>query len=354
MSAPRRSPEHGSLRCLGPQGNITELHPEELFDKRAQNQLSRDEERVLEEHLERCAACRAEREAREHFQQALTVDHGALELALGGALGRIAEERARAPESASPPAPSKPPVRRPTGSHRKRGGAVLAGVLLIAGAAAALGSVGDWRQAESDVEPAGLIVTASTTKTPLPKRKRAEPSVLGTALGTGGLAVATPESPAVPALIAAGQSSGAGPKRAASSLPVRPVPVGAPSAGALFRKANAARSQGRLERAEALYGELIQRYPQARESEAARALLAQLAMDHGSPQQALSAYDAYMRHGDEPPALREEALVGRARALQAMSDAQRERQAWLELLRRFPKSAAAGEARQRLRALSDP
>ncbi|MEZ4371261.1 MAG: tetratricopeptide repeat protein [Polyangiaceae bacterium] len=350
MSTPRRFPQDGSLRCLGPQGNITELHPEELFDKRAQNQLSREEERVLEDHLERCAACRAEREAREHFQQALTVDHGALELALGGALGRIAEERARAPESPSPPAPSKPPVRRPTGGKRKRAGAVLAGVLLIAGAAAALGSVGGWRQAESDVEPARPVVAASTTQAPLPKQQRAEPSVLG----TRALAVATPQSPAAPAPIAAGQSSGAGPKRAASSLPVRPVPVGAPSAGALFRKANSARSQGRLERAEALYGELIQRYPQARESEAARALLAQLALDHGSPQQALSAYDAYMRHGDEPPALREEALVGRARALQAMSDAKRERQAWRELLRRFPKSAAAGEARQRLRALSDP
>lgn len=133
---------------------------------------------------------------------------------------------------------------------------------------------------------------------------------------------------------------------------MRPVAVG--GASSLFRQANQARNHGKLERAEGLYVELIRRFPGARESAAARALLGQLALDHGSPEQALVAFDEYMRNSDSPPALSEEALVGRARALQALGDAKRERRAWSDLLQRFPKSAASGEARQRLQTLSRP
>lgn len=371
MTTPHRLPEHASPR------NLTELHPEELFDKLDRDELNDAEARALAEHLQRCAACRAEREARTYFRRALTVDHGALEIALGGALGRLAEERVEAPHprvagpASSPRVPSKArPTRAPHRGHR-RTGALVVGMLLLAGAAAAIGGVATSKPIADQSQPAaGPATWREEQAAPAEPRTRArgEGGLADVGeLGSSRLAAAQPDPAASTPLrrpasrgtnVSSRQSNAsAAPatneRRDVSRAPVRPVPIGSPSASSLFRRANAARSQGKLERAEALYGELIHRYPTARESAAARALLAQLALDHGSPDQALAAYDAYMHHGASP-ALREEALVGRARALQSKGDGPREIQAWRELLERFPKSAAAGEARRRLQALSGP
>lgn len=298
MSSPRRLPPHASPR------NITELHPEELFDKLAKHDLSEAEARVLNEHLARCVACRAERDAREHFRQALTLDQGALEFALGGVLGQIAEERAREPQAAASPrvpvSPS-PPDERPA-NKRRRASALMLGGFLIAGAAAALGGVahgGGEAETAATTAALGGASERSSANPPATPARAAKRVVPPSSTLSNGLAIAQ-----APTASSAQQVSPASAvKRRRSVPPVRPIPPGIPSASSLFRQANEARAQGRLERAEALYTDLIRRYPEARESGASRALLGQLALDHGSPERALTAYDDYIRQSQ--PALRE-------------------------------------------------
>ena len=69
----------------------------------------------------------------------------------------------------------------------------------------------------------------------------------------------------------------------------------------------------------------------------------------GQPAEALSMFQAYLDANDS--ALREEAMVGRARALMRLSRAADERRAWGALLQSYPGSVHAERARARLREL---
>jgi TolA-binding protein len=117
----------------------------------------------------------------------------------------------------------------------------------------------------------------------------------------------------------------------------------------LFADANRARRDGNVSRAVALYQSLQTRFPSSSESELSRALLAQLLLDRGSPEQALAGFDRYLAEG--APVLRAEALVGRARALEQLGQAAQAVAAWQLVQSRFPGSVHARLAATRLAAL---
>ncbi len=134
--------------------------------------------------------------------------------------------------------------------------------------------------------------------------------------------------------------------------PGKPAPSAAPaapSAAELFARANAARRAKRDAEAVRLYRELQQRYPESREAQASRVTLGQLLLDRTDAKEALGEFDGYLSKSGGP--VSEEALVGRARALDKLGKRAEARAAWQELLKRYPGSVHATEARTRLGAL---
>jgi hypothetical protein len=71
-------------------------------------------------------------------------------------------------------------------------------------------------------------------------------------------------------------------------------------------------------------------------------------LDDGDAGRALSAFDGYLATG--AGSLREEAMVGRARALERLGRSAEEHAAWAALLERFPQTIHAERARGRLAA----
>ena len=120
-------------------------------------------------------------------------------------------------------------------------------------------------------------------------------------------------------------------------------------AASLFSDANRARRDGNVDRAVALYQSLQARFPSSAESELSRALVAQMLLEHGSPEAALAGFDRYLAQGT--PVLSAVALVGRARALEQLGKSAQAAVAWQEVQARFPGSVHARLAAARLVAL---
>lgn len=116
---------------------------------------------------------------------------------------------------------------------------------------------------------------------------------------------------------------------------------------ALFQDAGEARRAGRTTAAMALYRELIERFPSGNRAATARVRLGQMYLGRGSARSALSQYEAYLASRPSG-SLAEEAMWGRARALRALGRRDAERGAWRDLVRAFPNSLHAAEARSRL------
>lgn len=168
-------------------------------------------------------------------------------------------------------------------------------------------------------------------------------------------AATAPEPTAAAAVVAPTPAPEPGPEpEPASSVepPGKPAPSAvpaAPSAADLFARANAARRAKRDAEAVRLYRELQQRYPDSREARASRVTLGQLLLDRTDAKEALGEFDGYLSKSGGP--VSEEALVGRARALDKLGKRAEARAAWQELLKRYPGSVHAAEARTRLGAL---
>jgi hypothetical protein len=95
-----------------------------------------------------------------------------------------------------------------------------------------------------------------------------------------------------------------------------------------------------------LFRELQSRYPMSPEQQVSRVALGRLFLQQlGNPAGALEQFDAYLAQGGP---LREEAMVGRARALGRLSRLAEERRAWELLLENFPDSLHADEAHSRI------
>jgi hypothetical protein len=131
-------------------------------------------------------------------------------------------------------------------------------------------------------------------------------------------------------------------------------PIVADSAS-LLRQAREARASGDRARAIALYQRIEQRFegsPSAAVAEiAVGTLLLEVQSDGGrSPRSALTEFDHYL--ASEPGgALREEALVGRARALESLGERAQALAAWRGFLDLYPRSLQASAARSHLATL---
>lgn len=347
--------------------SVADLHPEDLLDREARGAITPRDRALLDAHLSRCSACRLEREARADFAEELAADMPAHDGSL--LVARALEKKAAAaPET---PAPTPRPSVRPR--QRLRVAFFIAAALMLAGVAGATRVTGVW----SLLAPTPTRVTPTRAAPPTESPRApaaARAATADTAAALDAPRAATPIAPVPiapashpsPGLLlphaAAQAASGADARGnaattgASSVFPSHPVapPAGEPpsdsgGAAALFGSANDARRHGEHGRAASLYRDLLARHPSAPEANATRVALGRLLLDDGDAAGALPLFETYLRGGDG--ALREEAMVGRARALDRLGRATDERAAWSTLLTSYPQSIHAARAHGRLEEL---
>jgi TolA-binding protein len=134
-----------------------------------------------------------------------------------------------------------------------------------------------------------------------------------------------------------------------TTLPAAAVPELGPRE--LFAQANETRRQGEAAGAARQYVALEKRYPRSPEAKLSLVALGRLYLDRlADPGRALAQFDRYMAASDGGE-LREEAMVGRALALQRLGRTTDEKAAWQALLAAFPGSLSADRANARLTEL---
>lgn len=124
-----------------------------------------------------------------------------------------------------------------------------------------------------------------------------------------------------------------------------PFPTEEPTAAALFSAANAARRAGHQDRAIALYFELQRAHPRSAEASLSHVSLGRLLFGRRELGGALAQFSTYLGGGGP---LEEEALLGKAQTLAALGRQEDARAAWRTLLKRYPHSVYATEAREHL------
>lgn len=351
--------------------NVVDLHPEELLDKDARGELSADERVRLDAHLARCAACRAEQVLRADFAAELDGEDrdSAIINLVQGALAVPRPEQA-APEPAprpqiaakkSGPLDTMPELDVVPGLRRRprRTAAFLlvAAAVLAASAAGATGLTGTvWRSIRGNSQEATHASATSPLPMPVgPSRSTgARPSAIAP---TAVLTASTPEPAAAPApaplpepvpkLPPASPRAVPAPARVATTSPAVPsaAPVASTAAG-LFEAANTARRTGDTNGALAGYDALERQFPSSPEARVAKATTARLLLDRGDAAGALRRFDAYLASGSTE--LREEAMAGRATALERLGRDEEESRAWAALLATYPRTPYAAHARARV------
>ena len=294
-------------------------HPEELLDRVRARRASAAELERFRAHAAACVACRLELRLLEDARVAGAARSGDALL-----IARIRRSTTRQLVARS--------LRRGAGGRRHRAVWLLAAAVTVA----ALATGATLRRAlfigqplQSATEPARPLLS-----TPVP-RAAVAPSASG---GT----VATPS---------AGLEPGRAAERAPRSLPRAPE-QSAHNAAELFSEANRARSDGRVRDAIRLYRQLQQRFPGTAEARVSRVSLGRVLLDRaGQPRGALVQFDSYLSQASDT-ALRQEALVGRALALERLGRSADELKAWRALLAAYPSTSYAARARTRVQALS--
>lgn len=127
------------------------------------------------------------------------------------------------------------------------------------------------------------------------------------------------------------------------------TPVDDATAASLFERATVERRKKQDAAAIELFADLQRRYPASGEARVARVSLGRLLLDHGMSTEAIAQFDAYLSNSGDG-SLVPEALLGRARALEAAGRGDEARATWRRLLEAFPSSVYAPEAKQRLAA----
>jgi TolA-binding protein len=327
-----------------------ELHADDLLDKEARGELTAAERARLDHHVAMCSVCRFERQVRDDFRLEFET--------MGQADRRLANGSG---------------ARRGRRTSRARWLLLAAAAMLVTGAAAA-----EFETIRHTILQLPLVSRPVATAP-------AEPAAHDTRTVAKGIAPTAPETPApveapapiapaeapappiaapadVPAPTVASRPAAARPAPPpaatptieASEEPVPPAPVAAPPAdteATLFAAANDARQRGAYAEAIRSYRELTQRFPQSREATTAHLILGKLLLDRGDPSSALDQFDVYLASG--AMTLGEEAMVGRAQALERLGRSTEEAAAWTALLDGYPQSVHAARARTRLASLGN-
>lgn len=142
------------------------------------------------------------------------------------------------------------------------------------------------------------------------------------------------------------------PSVAESPQQATPLPMRAEvTAAQLFVQANDARRKGHDAEAMATYRTLQRRFSSSPEAVASHMSLGRLLLDgRHDAAGALVEFDRYLASASRGE-LREEALIGRALALGQLERSEEERRAWQALLREYPSSMYADQARDRIATL---
>jgi TolA-binding protein len=285
--------------------------------------------------LERCAACRLERQMRADFAREMQGEDPRISvsglLALAGvAKPPVVEEAVEELAVAGLP--------RRAGAARRRltraTWLLAAAAVFAASAAGAAGATGIGQRAWSRLVGASEPATVLAASEPRPAPKRAPRHAL---------AALAPVSAPAPVETRDVLASEPAPVKARVAAP---SPRAVVTAASVFEAANEARRHGDYTRSLSLHRELESRFPTSREAHVSRATTGQLLLDLGDPAGALASFDAYLATGSGE--LGGEAMVGRATALERMGRADDARRAWQALLAAFPDSPYAAHAKRRL------
>lgn len=308
---------------------VVDLHPEDLLEKDAQGSLDAGERARLEAHLVHCVACRMERQLRADFAGELEA-----EVPLERIVGLGIEQMPETP----PPRESITMLRGPRRRRHRAVWLLAAAALLVAGAAAAAMGLGEGRWPALGGAPTAPVeanppaaVTAKTHRSAVPVVDVPEPAPAAPVVAETAAPIGAATARVVPLR----------PQRAATAAPATVI-----GPAELFDTATEARRRSDYGRALDLDRELEQRYPTSTEAQASRAIVGRLLLDRGDPAGALAKFDAYLAAGSG--GLGEEALVGRATALNRLGKTDEAARAWGALVAAFPDSPYAARARARL------
>jgi hypothetical protein len=278
-------------------------HPEELLDKARLGGLAPAEQAVLEQHLAGCSACAGQLALTQRFEQELAPqprDPILYQRAIEGAMERIH----------SPTLGRRRPL--PRWSRWAAAAALL--VFGVTGAAAVISR-------RMSVHPALPLLTE-----PVPTRAPIPPVALPPA-----------EAP-LPAE----------PPPVKAEAPVRSSAHPVVTAEALFEQGEKLRREGKVDAAIATYRRLQTKFPSTSEARLSFAIAGQVFLKQGRPSDALAQFDRHLSFGGQEGEVGEEALAGKATALEQLHRASEAAAAWKSLLARYPRSVYAERARARL------
>lgn len=323
--------------------------PDDLLLAARAGALSNVQRRTLHDHMVGCELCRLSLRAARALGPLPPID------ADDEALAARLVARATAPQLPqlsliSAFAPAQAHARRhgraPAARFAIRRWAAAALIVLAAGTA----SAGIWR---AWPQIARRLGTADATTSAAEARAVA-------ARGARRRSAAPPPEVDPPAVAAPDDSPPDPPVAAAPvASPRAPVPRPAITAAAataarltpseLFRDANEARHARQVDDAARRYRQLQREFPDSPEAKLSFLSLGDLYLARGEATRALAAFDAYL--ATAAPELRDEATVGKAKALARLGRSYEERALWRALLARDPGSEYRWRAHQRLHDL---
>jgi TolA-binding protein len=316
-----------------------DLHPEDLLDKEARGVITALEQQRLDAHMDRCDACRVERQMRADFADEMDGEDPRISVSALLALVDVEKSNAAADARAEELAASL--SRRGIGVRRgvtRATWLIAAAAVFAASVAGAAGATGIGQRAWSSLvgaEPAPVVTVASVSR-PAPRHvtRHASPTPLA------------PPAPTVDVLSTPEPAPVAAPRVLRAPALVATHPHVVTTAATLFEAANDARRHGDYTKSLGLHRDLESRFPTSPEAHLSRATTGQLLLDLGDPTGALASFDGYLATGSGE--LGEEVMVGRATALERLGRADDARRAWQALLAAFPDSPYAAHAKRRL------
>jgi TolA-binding protein len=310
---------------------VVDLHPEDLLEKAALGDLDEAEQTRLDAHLARCSVCRMETQLRADFALELAtdepIDHT---VALG--IDGIAPAPVVARESRVELRPSRRKSKRVT----RAVWLLAAAALLVGGVSAAAMGLNPAPWARAVLQPAAAPADAVA-----PEKKHVtvhRPVVAAPEPVVADLPAVSVTAAPLPAPIVAAVTP-----RPRPAIVETPVTVGPAE---IFQSETEARRGGDYARALDFDRDLEGRYPTSREAQVSRVTIGRLLLDRGDPAGAIAKFDAYLGAGSGQ--LGEEAMVGRATALERLGKTDEAARAWAALVAAFPESPYAAHARARL------